>query len=291
MSGSEPPQPMRSESPPGRRAAAVRPMSIGMAAGWVAGTTYLFIVLLTLSVAAGAGPTDRVNLFACQAAGYLAGLFLILRVHAPDVSVRHFLGMRGTHPGFYAVAVLLGVALQVPVNELFGLIAARYPVPSTQQEFLEVLAQASTAKRAAIGFIMIALVPLIEEMLFRGAITTPLRRRYGSAMVVGITAVCFAVAHIQWQLFVPILLVGVSLGWVRAASGSIVPCLLLHATFNAIPFYAMLMEAGKPPPPNEPAPIGVVLATTAGLALLLTIVHVLGARSEDAARARENDLQ
>jgi uncharacterized protein len=291
MSDSEPPPLVRSDRPPPGRAPDVRPMSVVAAAGWVAGTTWLFISLLYLSVAAGAAAEDRVILFACQAAGYLGGLFLILRFHAPDVSVRKFLGLRATHPGFYPVAILLGVALQVPVNELFDVINARWPTPSTQQDFLEMLAAASPAKRAAIGFIMIALVPVIEEMFFRGAITTPLRRRYGAAAVVGVTACYFAVAHIQWQLFVPIFLVGLSAGWIRAAGGSIIPCVLLHATFNAIPFYAMLLEAGKPPPPSEPAPLGVVLATTAGAALLLSIVHVLGQRSEGAARAREIDLQ
>lgn len=291
MSDSEPPPLVRSDRPPRGRAPDIRPMSIMMAAGWVAGATWIFIALLTLAIGAGAGENDRVILFACQAAGYLGTLFLILRFHAPDVSVRKFLGLRATHAGFYPVAILLGVALQVPVNELFDLINARYPTPSTQQDFLDMLASASTAKRVAIGFIMIALVPVIEEMLFRGAITTPLRRRHGAATVVGVTAGFFAVAHIQWQLFVPILLVGLSAGWIRAASGSIIPCVLLHATFNAIPFYAMLLEAGKPPPPSEPASVGVVIATTAGAALLLSIVHVLGQRSLGAARAREIDLQ
>lgn len=77
------------------------------------------------------------------------------------------------------------------------------------------------------------LVPVVEELLFRGA-GYSLLLRYGRPVAIGSTAVLFGLAH-GLVLLLPVLVAfGVGLAWVRGRTGSIYPCILLHACFNAL---------------------------------------------------------
>lgn len=290
-SDSTPPEPPQGT---GERPAVRRPMSFAAALGWTAGTTFLFLWLGNLTALLRPGAErDLVNGVACQALAYLVGIFLILRVHAPEASIRELLGFRGTHPAFYPLAIALGVALEAPVNRVYQVIDARWPTSAKQEEaLLEILAGAGTAERILIGLAIVAVGPLIEEMFFRGAIFSPMRRRHGPLAVAALTGALFAVAHVQWQVFVPIGIVGVVLGFVRATSGSLWPALLLHATFNAPPFIAMLERTkdGTVRADDEPISLAVTLVSTAAAAGLVGLTHVVGSRTRAAASARERDV-
>lgn len=77
------------------------------------------------------------------------------------------------------------------------------------------------------------LVPVVEEFLFRGA-GYSLLLRYGRPAAIGGTAVLFGLAH-GLVLLLPVLVAfGVGLAWLRARTGSIYPCILLHGCFNAL---------------------------------------------------------
>lgn len=71
-----------------------------------------------------------------------------------------------------------------------------------------------------------------EELLFRG-IGYALLERFGPAVTIGGTAAAWAAAHGLVAGFPLILAFGIGLGLVRRFSGSIFPCLVLHAAFNA----------------------------------------------------------
>lgn len=277
--------PPSSHRDPGSSSAIERPMSLAAAAMWAVGITFLFVWLLSLIMAIRpSAQSDLVTTFGCQAAAYLLGLFGILRFYAPRASIRDFLGVRPTHAGFYPLAVLLGLALTAPIGALYDLIERRWP--SSREGDLELarlLADGSLAERALIGLVLVALGPALEEVIFRGALTRPLRRRYAPELVVVGTAILFAAAHFQPQKFLPIGLFGLALGALRFASGSIVPPLLLHATYNAVPFAVML--TGKDPP----LPWELAAGSTALAAVLLALTFALAARSELAVRARGRD--
>ena len=62
-----------------------RPMSYLGAAGFSFATTFLFFFLVSLVIAARpAAQNDLVTKFGCQVVATLLGLFLILRIYAPD---------------------------------------------------------------------------------------------------------------------------------------------------------------------------------------------------------------
>lgn len=295
----EPPA-LRSEPPPSARAE-VRSMSIAAATAWSSGIVLAFWMLMIMIAppqGSGESSSNLIGNSACQAIAYLFGLFLILRAHAPDASIRSFLGVRSTHVAFYPLAILLGVAVQIPVQTLYNVISRRFPSsPETEDRLARVFAESGPLQQIMIGVILIALGPLVEEIFFRGALFRPLRKRYAPSLVVTVTSLFFAVSHGMPQMFLPIALIGAAMGIVRAASGSLVPSLLLHATFNAVPFYALATARASDPgaaedPQADILPPLWMTGASVGVALvLLALVLLVGARSAEAARAREADLQ
>ncbi|KYF65947.1 hypothetical protein BE11_22120 [Sorangium cellulosum] len=278
-------------------------MSVVAAVGWVAGVTFLFLWLLGVVASFRPAPElDVVSSFACQAAAYLLGLFGVLQLHAPRASIREFVGLRRTHAAFYPLAVALGFALEGPIAALYEQIERRWPSGINDAELVRVFVEASAVERAALGLIFIALGPALEEVFFRGALARPMRRKHGAPLVIATTAALFAVAHVEWQKFLPIGIFGVALGVLRVASGSLVPPILLHATYNAIQCFALLTAAdagsvnevpaaaGAALPETTAMPGWLVAASSACALVLIALACALGNRAEGAARAREKDV-
>ncbi|HMF79168.1 MAG TPA: type II CAAX endopeptidase family protein [Bryobacteraceae bacterium] len=87
------------------------------------------------------------------------------------------------------------------------------------------------------GLMAITVAPLFEEMLFRGFLQPLLSRTLGIVAGIGITASIFGAMHapeyaMAWQYVVLIALAGAAFGWVRARSNSIIPCTIMHGSFN-----------------------------------------------------------
>jgi hypothetical protein len=287
-----PPVPLRPSRPP-KKPLIQRPMSAVMAAGYAFGATLLlhFLVILTATFRPAAA-TDLVNGFGCQLIAYLAALFLILRVHAPEGSIREILGFRGTHPAFYPLGLLLGLALVVPVNALYDLLERRWPSSTASDDrLMELLLAASTPKKVLLGVIMIVAGPLLEEVFFRGALLSPLRRAHALGVSVLVTSGLFAVAHDSWQMWAPIAVVGIALGLVRVASGALAPSFLVHATFNAVPFYSVLASASPESASKQAASWQAIAFSTAAAAVVVYLIRLVATKTEDAARAQENDIQ
>lgn len=80
--------------------------------------------------------------------------------------------------------------------------------------------------------------PLLEEWLCRGVLWTAATRVTTPRRTIVLTSMLFAVMHgLQGVLFLAFphrFLGGLSLGWLRMKSGSLVPCVLAHATWNLI---------------------------------------------------------
>jgi membrane protease YdiL (CAAX protease family) len=83
----------------------------------------------------------------------------------------------------------------------------------------------------------VVLAPLCEEWLCRGVLWSAVRRGAGNAATILTTATLFALLHLSAAPapgILPSQLVGgFLLGWLRVRTGSLLPCVLAHAAFNA----------------------------------------------------------
>lgn len=82
---------------------------------------------------------------------------------------------------------------------------------------------------------VVVVTPVGEETLFRGFLFRGWHRTPGDAwVVILVTAALFAIAHVQYDLFViaQVFVCGLMLGWFRWATGSTILTMLLHGLIN-----------------------------------------------------------
>ncbi len=84
-----------------------------------------------------------------------------------------------------------------------------------------------------IGALVVIAAPLAEETLFRGFILQGLARRMPFWPAAILTSGAFALAHVWWQLFLPVFVLGLAFAWLFWRTGSLWAPIAAHATINA----------------------------------------------------------
>jgi membrane protease YdiL (CAAX protease family) len=109
---------------------------------------------------------------------------------------------------------------------------------------------------------VVVLGPITEEFLFRGVILQGFLRNYGRRKAVIVSALLFALFHLNpWQFPVAFLL-GIVLGWWLAVTGSLLPCLFGHALANSLPLIVSVVGRNgisHRTAPNPPWPFWLVV--------------------------------
>ncbi len=93
---------------------------------------------------------------------------------------------------------------------------------------------------------LVVLAPLAEEMLFRGDLFGRLARHLAPAATVAVATVVFVLCHAERGLLQPVsvLPLGVALGLMRLWTGSLWPCIALHAASNGAVVLARVWSTG-----------------------------------------------
>lgn len=276
--------------PPPPEDQSVKPMSMLGAAMWATGAEIVFLWMVTATRALkGDEGYDMIGALLCQVAAFLFVLYLVLRVHAPNTPIRSLLALRAGNPWFLVLAPIIGVSAAYPSYMLLELIERVYPSAEQLYGWLDVFYTLSQPERIAVAVGTVIVGPFMEEMLFRGALYRPLRIDKSPVAVISLTALLFAAVHLDVQKLPPLFLMGLILGYLRWASGSLLPPFLLHAAYNAVPVVEILQYDTKPPDDGEPLSISLV-AGGAGIAVLaLLFTHALASSSRRASAARRDD--
>jgi uncharacterized protein len=137
------------------------------------------------------------------------------------------------------VAVGFAAGLTIAISYLFGApLLAKAPRLS-DMGLASQLAAAGGVARAAWAVAGVALAPVIEETLFRGALFTGVERSWGGAAAVTLTTLVFGVLHLPeigvfWPAAAAIMLLGLIAGLLRARTGRIAPSIAAHCAFNLV---------------------------------------------------------
>lgn len=75
--------------------------------------------------------------------------------------------------------------------------------------------------------------PIAEELFFRGALMRVLAERIGEWPAVFVTALLYAVSHVEPWVFVSTFVLGIALGWVAWMRNSLRSAIVLHGVYNA----------------------------------------------------------
>lgn len=88
------------------------------------------------------------------------------------------------------------------------------------------------------GYLVIGIfAPVVEEMVFRGAMINALREQFKGVWVpILITAVLFALVHVNPAQMPHAFVMGILLGWLYCKFGSIVPGVVVHWVNNTVAY-------------------------------------------------------
>jgi sodium transport system permease protein len=187
------------------------------------------------------------------------GIELVAFVAAPPVLMAVLLTTRPTAglalrlPTWrQAVAgILLAVFLVPPFAEVTSAILRRFP------DIMQLVAEHHPLAQFVQTFhgdardlvvvlpfflVFVALIPVVEELAFRGFILGGLQRRFTPWKAIVLSAFLFALYHMNVFQFVPTFLMGVVLGLLAVRSRSIWPGVLLHALNNGILTSLLFLE-------------------------------------------------
>ena len=140
--------------------------------------------------------------------------------------------------------VVLGFGLAL----LTVLLGSLLRFPDVQTPFDQLLND--PLSRIAISLFGVTLGPVVEELLFRGFLQPVLVDSVGVFPGILITSVVFGALHLMqnafiWQSGVLIAFVGFVLGVIRHISGSTRSSAIVHISYNALPFLAVILTTNQ----------------------------------------------
>ena len=131
---------------------------------------------------------------------------------------------------------------------------------------LDRLIESSRATALATAFLATFTAPFVEEVVYRGVLYSALRRAAGTAWAVAIVGVVFTAIHVlqYWGsvgVITTIFLLSFVLTLIRAYTGRLLPCFVVHLVFNAIqsvfivlsPYVEQLSPEKTPTPGPAPS--------------------------------------
>jgi membrane protease YdiL (CAAX protease family) len=158
-----------------------------------------------------------------------AVLLLIVLLMARGLPFREVFAIRA--PTSWRRALVIGATTLVVAYTISFLEVALVPGAGGEQGVPEFWDPTRIGPWAANVFAIAIFVPIFEESLCRG-LGYYLFEPLGASAAVAITAIAFTVAH-GVILDVPVILAtAIGLSYMRSATGSIFPCIALHAFFN-----------------------------------------------------------
>ena len=105
----------------------------------------------------------------------------------------------------------------------------------------------------------LVLAPVFEELLYRERLLPQLRRAVGAVPALVLTSLLFALPHVEGWALLGTFLIGLLLGTVMLAGGSVALCIALHMGLNAAIVASDLAAARVTLPPLAAALVGAPL--------------------------------
>jgi membrane protease YdiL (CAAX protease family) len=221
------------------------------------------------------------------AGAQLVGLGLVLavgvRTLAPEEPTGAALGLAGGRNvpvEALAAAVVLGLALQLPLVELMNVLTDLVPSlahdAATDARIREVTRIDGALRAISVPLAVVVVPPLTEELLFRGLMLGRLAPAMPRSAAVVVVAVLFGAFHLDPLALVYATLVGLLLGALTLRGGTILPSIAVHAGFNALPILvpdALVSIPGFNTLEPGHVPVGLVLGSTAIAALAGVLLY------------------
>jgi membrane protease YdiL (CAAX protease family) len=146
---------------------------------------------------------------------------------------RELLALR--QPDSWRNALLLALGVLVGSYVVIGLALDPFLHGGREQGVVPTHWLPAHAGAYAANWVVIAVVvPIVEEITYRGLGFSLLEARWGTrAAIVGV-GLLFAASHGLLQAFPELAVLGFALAWLRSRTASVFPGMLVHAAFNSV---------------------------------------------------------
>lgn len=116
-----------------------------------------------------------------------------------------------------------------------------------QKTELDRILESSRAAAVTLAFVAVATAPLVEELIYRGLLYSAFHRAIGQWGAVLVVTTMFAGLHViqYWPNFAAIgsiTLLSLVLTLIRAHTGKLLPCFVIHMVFNGVQSVIILLE-------------------------------------------------
>ena len=263
-----------------------RPLSFLAAAFWTLFVAVLLSVLVATITAVREGAfVDVITFATCKLLASLVVFFVLLRVHEPESSIRHVLALRRPPAVMIFLGALVGCGLSPVSMWLDNVFAKRFPSSQAELDVYERLLDAPTVgRKIALVLALVVVMPVCDELFFRGAIFTPLKRgRRAESVILATAAYDALLVGSNAREIASILVAALAVSWMRAVSGGVFPSIAARVTFFGVQVVPLVIS-------REPKITGTVALVGAGLATLsLAAFAAVGKRSTRARDARTAD--
>lgn len=172
----------------------------------------------------------------------LSGLIMVLGnavlftvvMHHKQLSYRALFHSSSSSKTAVVLVLFPAIALTLPLvflmsNTLIEAAAWAFPLSSNETAMFSFMGSGSFAMVVAIC----VLAPVLEEMLFRGIILRSFLQQYSRWQAIVGSAAVFGFAHLNLYQYIGAVIMGVFLGWLYERTRSLLPCIALHAAYNA----------------------------------------------------------
>ncbi len=152
---------------------------------------------------------------------------LILRKRTSEISFKVF------SPKLLVFAALIPIASQPFINLFIT------PINAVTEFLFDTGADTSLPAAASVGemifkfLTLLVLAPILEEILCRGILMQYLKR-YGLAVSLIVSSLCFALLHFDPTSLVVIFFVGMLLGMIKVSTGSLWASIIAHSVNNLV---------------------------------------------------------
>jgi hypothetical protein len=189
---------------------------------------------------------------------HLVTLFIVWAVvtRFGKVSAVETLGL--TWNGRFRLAACILVALMLYLAAFLLTLAF-----GGQGTALDRLVESSRSAALLIAFLAVATAPIVEESIYRGILYPALERASGATVAIVLVTFLFAIPHVPqyWPnlgVIASITLLSVVLTVLRAKTGRLLPCIVVHFVFNGVqsviivaePFLRAAFENMRPAKPG-----------------------------------------
>lgn len=142
------------------------------------------------------------------------------------------------------IGVLAGLAFlpaAYGLQWIWASVLKMFGIELPQQRAVELLVNASAAGRIGFFFVAVVSAPVIEEIVFRGALYPFIRDLGWPKTALFGTATLFGLIHFNLSVMVPLTAFGILLGLLYEHTGSLLASIAAHVTFNLAPFVMLLL--------------------------------------------------